>query len=677
MANELIHETSPYLLQHAHNPVDWHAWNRDALDKAMREDKPIFLSIGYAACHWCHVMEHESFEDEETAALLNRDFISIKVDREERPDLDSIYMNAVVALTGSGGWPMSVFLTANGKPFYGGTYFPNTRRYGMPSFKDVLNSVADAWKNRREQIVNGSARIADALAQNDFIRDSTDSAPLARETLDRALIGIQRGFDWTNGGWSGAPKFPQPMTLEFLIRTYTHHRDEFILKMIRATLTKMARGGMYDQLGGGFHRYSTDDHWLVPHFEKMLYDNAQLARVYLHAWQVTRDDFYRRVTEETLDYVAREMTHARGGFFSTQDADSEGHEGKFFVWSAEEIRSILETDAKLFLDAYGVSENGNFEGQNILFAAQELDVTAALHKTTIAAVEQSLAVARQKLFAAREKRIKPARDEKILTAWNGMMLAAFAEAARVFKRDDYRAIAERNAEFLIHEMREKHENQNKLLRSWKDGVAKLNAYLEDYASLAEGLLALYETTFDEKYFIAARELADTMLARFADPRGGFFDTSDDHEQLVTRPKDLQDNATPSGNAMAVTILLKLAAYTSDARYADAADRALRAIQPALAQHPTAFAQWLCALDFALGAPKEIAIVGDDAQELLETVFADYRPNQVVAWARGEESRAIPLLEGRARVTNRATAYVCQNFACKLPVNDAAALAGLL
>jgi uncharacterized protein YyaL (SSP411 family) len=408
----------------------------------------------------------------------------------------------------------------------------------------------------------------------------------------------------------------------------------------------------------------------------MLYDNALLARVYLHAWQITREDFYRRVATETLDYVAREMLHPRGGFFSTQDADSEGEEGKFYVWAAEEIQAIVGDDAALFMDAYGVSEGGKFEGHNILALGCDPDVLAALHKTSQAEVEQKLAAARRKLLEERARRVKPARDEKVLTAWNGLMLAAFAEAARVLKRDDYRAVAERNAQFVWGEMR---GANGRLCRSWKDGIAKLNGYLEDYANLAEGLLVLYEATFDTRWFEAARELGDTMLARFADPGGGFFDTSDDHEQLVTRPKDLQDNATPSGNAMAATVLLKLAAFTGDARYANAADRALRMAQPALAEYPTAFAQWLCALDFALGSPKEIAIVGEgaEAQALLDVVLAEYRPNQVVAFARDGDDARVPLLTGRVRVNHRATAYVCQNFACRMPVNDAADLRAMM
>jgi uncharacterized protein YyaL (SSP411 family) len=698
--NSLARETSPYLLQHAHNPVDWYAWNKAALAKAKREDKPIFLSIGYAACHWCHVMAHESFEDEITARFMNEHFVNIKVDREERPDLDSIYMNAVVAMTGQGGWPMSVFLTSDGKPFYGGTYFPKTPRYGMPSFMQVLQGIANAWQNQRADIEHNGAQVQQALSESGVPRgeaggDVRRNVPLTPETLELALNNLVRVFDSENGGWGGAPKFPQPMTLEFLMRIYTATRDELILKMITLTLDKMARGGMYDQLGGGFHRYATDDIWLVPHFEKMLYDNAQLARVYLHAYQITGNEFYKRVTTEILDYVAREMTDANGGFYSSQDADSEGHEGKFFVWTPGEIRSTLggsasgllivskarndSDDAQLFMDAYGVTAQGNFEGKNILQRVRDNDVLAAMHNTTVEDVERRIESARQKLFTARERRIKPARDEKILTGWNGLMLAAFAEAARVLNREDYRHIAIRNAEFLLTNLR---DGSGRLERSYKDGQARLNGYLEDYANLAEGLLALYETTFEENYFVAARELADQILDHFADPRGGFFDTSDDHENLVVRPKDVQDNATPSGSAMAVTVLAKLAAFTGDARYADAVETALAPLQPALAQAPTGFAWWLCALKFQLAPPKEIAIVaphpqplsqrerGEGERALLDVVFGEYRPNQVVAWKAAGAESVIPLLEGREMIDGKATAYVCEHFACQMPVTEA-------
>lgn len=712
--NRLAQETSPYLLDHARNPVDWYAWNPAALQKARTENKPIFLSIGYAACHWCHVMAHESFEDQATARFMNEHFVNIKVDREERPDLDSIYMNAVVAMTGQGGWPMSVFLTPDGKPFYGGTYFPKTPRYGMPSFMQLLQGIADAWEMRRAEIEQNGAEMQKALSESGIPRGA-DEMPLDARTIELALNNIARAFDGENGGWGGAPKFPQPMTLEFLIRQYTQTRDELILKMLTLTLDKMARGGMYDQLGGGFHRYATDDVWLVPHFEKMLYDNALLARVYLHAYQITGDEFYKRVTTEILDYVAREMLDANGGFYSSQDADSEGHEGKFFVWTPEEIRSVLggsssgllivsktksdAVDAELVMDAYGVTANGNFEGKNILHRVRDNDVLAAMRKLDDTEVERKLNDAKQKLFHARERRIKPARDEKILTGWNGLMLAAFAEAARVLKRADYQRVAARNADFLLANLADggqpttdnasairnqklvasrgepsEIKNPLRLKRSYKDGQARLNGYLEDYANLAEGLLALYETTFDEKYFVAARALAEQILGHFSDARGGFFDTSDDHEELVVRPKDAQDNAAPSGSAMATVVLFKLAAYTGDAKYAAAGERALAPLQPALAQAPLGFAWWLCALNFELAPPKEIAIIGDDAENLLQVVFGEYRPNQVVAWKRAGADSAIPLLEGRATIDAQATAYVCENFACQLPVTAPDALA---
>jgi len=540
MSNHLANETSPYLLQHADNPVDWYPWSEEALQKAKTEDKPIFLSIGYSACHWCHVMAHESFEDERVAAVLNEHFVSVKVDREERPDLDRIYMSAVQAMTGSGGWPMSVFLTPEGQPFYGGTYFPPRPRYGMSSFTDVLLAVADAWQNRRQELVEGGQRLVAVIEQQSAISENSKPETLNPETLNTAFESLWQRFDRTHGGWGGAPKFPQPMALEFLLRYHHTTGDPLALRMVTQTLDAMARGGMYDQLGGGFHRYSVDDHWLVPHFEKMLYDNAQLARVYLHAWQVTGQPFYRAIAEETLDYVVREMTDPAGGFYSTQDADSEGEEGKFFVWTAAEIRDLLGQEAEAFMAAYSVTEAGNastgsahgFEGRNILELA------------SFASPRAELAEARRKLFTAREQRVHPGRDEKVLTSWNGLMLAAFAEAARALtpqpplptleeggKADDYRRIAERNADFLLHELR---GEDGRLYHTWKDGEAKINGYLEDYAHLVVGLLELYQTTFEPRWYLAAQELAETMIVHFQAPDGGFFDTSDDHEALITR-----------------------------------------------------------------------------------------------------------------------------------------------
>jgi uncharacterized protein YyaL (SSP411 family) len=661
MPNLLAKETSPYLLQHAGNPVQWYPWGEDALVKSRDEDKPIFLSIGYSACHWCHVMAHESFEDVQVAAILNQHFVSIKVDREERPDLDQIYMTAVQAMTGSGGWPMSVFLTPEGSPFYGGTYFPPQPRYGVPGFTQVLQTIVDAWQSRREELVASGEKLVAAIQQQGQA-DATSTIKrrdLDENTLHSAFQALQQSFDGANGGWGQAPKFPQPMALEFLLRYHYATSNADALEMVTQTLEAMARGGVYDQLGGGFHRYSVDDRWLVPHFEKMLYDNSQLARVYLHAWQVTGNEFFRTITEEILDYVMREMTDPSGGFYSTQDADSEGEEGKFFVWTPDEIRKVLGQDAEEFMTAYGVTSHGNFEGKNILEFVGDLDQRPAL------------AEARRKLFEAREQRVHPGHDEKVLTSWNGLMLAAFAEAARTLNREDYRQVAERNAEFLLRESR---QENGRLLHSWKQGDARLNGYLEDYSYLIEGLLELYQTAFDAQWFVAAQELAETMVARFQAPDGGFFDTSDDHETLITRPRDLQDNATPSGNAMAVTALLKLAGFTNELRYVDIAHQTLAQMQTMMARYPLGFGQWLQALSYTLAKPKEIAIVGEpegtDTQALLNIVRDGYRPFQVVALGSpSPEGGEVPLLKDRGLMDGQAAAYVCRDFTCQAPITE--------
>jgi len=670
VSNHLANETSPYLLQHADNPVDWFPWGEEALRKAKAEDKPVFLSIGYSACHWCHVMAHESFEDEGVAAILNERYVSIKVDREERPDLDRIYMNAVQALTGRGGWPMSVFLTPEGQPFYGGTYFPPSPRYGMPAFSDVLLAVSDAWQNRRQELLDGSDQLVAAIKRQmspkNLEPETLKPETLKPETLRSAFQNIQRAFDGVHGGWGGAPKFPQPMALEFLLRYHHGTGDPQALGMVTQTLDAMARGGVYDQLGGGFHRYSVDEHWLVPHFEKMLYDNAQLARVYLHAWQVTGEPFYRTIAEETLDYVIREMTDSAGGFYSTQDADSEGVEGKFFVWTPDEIRSVLGDQADRFIDTYGVTERGNFEGQNIL------ELKGSLEE------REALSGARRRLFEAREDRVHPGRDDKVLTSWNGLMLAAFAEAARVLGRDDYREVAERNAGFLLKELR---TPEGRLHHTCKAGVSGFNGYLEDYTHLVEGLLELYQTTFDPRWYTAAHELAEAMIEHFSAP-SGFYDSSDDHEALIVRPREMQDNAVPSGNAMAATVLLRLAGLAVEPRYLDVAQAALASVQDLLARYPLGFAQWLIALDYALAHPREVAIVGqpenDDTQALLAACTAGYRPHQVLAVGLPDPGAvSVPLLQGREQVEGRATAYVCADHVCRPPVTEAEGLVSLL
>jgi uncharacterized protein YyaL (SSP411 family) len=670
MTNRLITETSPYLLQHAENPVEWFPWGDEAFRKARAEDRPVFLSVGYSACHWCHVMELESFENANTADLMNRSFVSVKVDREERPDVDAVYMDAVQALTGSGGWPMSVFLTPDAVPFFAGTYFPDKPRYGMPSFSDVLSTIERLWRTRRGEVLEAGADLTRELTRQAAVGDGSDR-PLDPMTLDEALRGLSRSFDTENGGWGGAPKFPQPAVVEFVLRRYVALGDDRLLDMVTRTLDAMMRGGIYDHLGGGFHRYATDEIWLVPHFEKMLYDNAQLARLYLHAWQVTGNESYRRVVTETLDYIVREMVDPDGGFYSAQDADSEGEEGRFFVWTPDEIRRGLagstdaDFDSALLIEAYGVTDAGNFDGSNILFALHSASEIAAARSADLGEVELRLGNARRALLSARDKRTRPGRDDKVLAGWNGLALAAFAEAARVLDRDDYQAVAEKNADFVLSEMR---NGEGRMLRTWSGGHAKLNGYLEDYALYVEGLLQLYETTFRVRWFSAARELNDLMVEHFADPAGGFFDTSDDHESLIVRPKGLQDGAIPSGGATAAGVLLRVAVLTGEGSYADRAQTALSQVQPVMAQAPLGFAQWLAALDLMMAPPQEVAIVGDEVGPLLDVVRARYRPNLIVAAASGSNGDdEVALLAGRQAIGGRATAYVCRQLACERPV----------
>jgi uncharacterized protein len=692
--NRLAGETSPYLLQHAHNPVDWYPWGEEALARAKADDKPIFLSIGYAACHWCHVMERESFEDEATAEELNRDFVAIKVDREERPDLDQVYMAAVQAMTGGGGWPMSVFLTPDGRPFYAGTYFPNAPRHGMPAFRQVLEGVAHAYRDQRDEVERSGTAIVAAIARASRLGATGGSAEAHglpdASVLAAAVAALEGTFDARHGGWGGAPKFPQSMTIEFLLRRAADRADDGrALAMARRTLDAMADGGIHDQLGGGFHRYSTDAVWLVPHFEKMLYDNAQLARVYVHAWQLTGERHYRDVAAGVLDYLAREMLTADGAFAASQDADTDGEEGGTFVWTAAEVRSILGPDAAAaFLTAYDVTEGGNWEGQTILRRVRTDDELATLAGTTADDIAARLTEARAGLLTARARRPQPARDDKVLAGWNGLALAALADAARALTASDlpgdreagerYRSVAETAATFLVERLR---FPDGRLRRSWKDGRASADGVLEDYACLAEGLLALYEATFDERWFVAARGLADTILDRFTDPAGGFFDTSDRHETLVTRPKDLQDNAIPSGNAMAVTVLLALAALTGDGRHRDAAERALGLVAGVVGRYPGGFGQWLVALDYALSDVTEVAIIGEsadpDTTRLLHPTRVGFRPHLVVACAPDPRTSAIELLGSRFQLGARPTAFVCRDFACRQPVVEPEALAAQL
>ncbi len=688
MPNHLASESSPYLLQHVDNPVDWYPWGEEALALAKAQHKPVLLSIGYAACHWCHVMAHESFEHEETAALMNRWFINIKVDREERPDLDSIYMAAVTSMTGHGGWPMTVFLTPEGKPFFSGTYYPLEPRYGMPSFRQVLSGIAAAWEGRQDEVQSSANNISLQLQEGLLAAPAagTQVKPLHTGVLERALADLASRFDAQRGGFGGAPKFPQPMLLDFLLREHLRSGNVQALDMVRVSLQHMAQGGIYDHLGGGFARYSTDNDWLVPHFEKMLYDNAQLARVYLRAWQVTGDESFRRVAEQTLDYVVREMRHEDGGFYSSLDADSEGVEGKFYVWSAAEIRAVLGAEAGSFMQVYGVSDGGNWEGTNILNLKRSLAEFAGERGETEEQLEALLRDCRQRLLQVRSKRIWPGLDDKVLASWNGLMLSAFAEAGRVLQRADYIAVAERNAEFLQREFRREIGRANgrdwgRLWRTWKAGTsAKLNAYLEDYACLAEGLLSLYEAGFDGRWFSWAHELGHTMLRHFKDPLNpGFYDTSDDHEQLILRPRDVQDNAMPSGNAKAALVLFRLGLYSGNAEFLQTAEDSVAARTDLMGRYPSGFGEWLSVASFMLGDPCELALIGPSpALSGFRSVVNElYRPNLVVAAGPEMDSAVVPLLAQRGMMNGVPTAYLCRRMTCQAPVTDPAELRRLL
>ena len=675
--NRLIKETSPYLLQHAHNPVDWFPWGEEAFEIARREQKPLLLSIGYSACHWCHVMEHESFENEAIARLMNENFVNIKVDREERPDLDQIYMSAVQMMTHHGGWPMTVFLTPEAVPFYAGTYFPPEDRYNMPGFPHVLISVADAYGERPDDVQQTAASVLGELQRSTTTLESSEL--LSADLLETAYRGIIKNYDSTNGGFGDAPKFPPAMTLEFLLHTFYRTGSQQALEIVRHTCRKMAEGGIYDQLGGGFHRYATDARWLVPHFEKMLYDNALLSRLYLHYYQVSRDESARTVAEGILDYVAREMTDPAGGFYSTQDADSEGVEGKFFVWSLDEIKQLLgERDAVLFAAYYNVTNDGNFEGKNILNVTRGQSEVGATENLTIEELSATLERARTILFAEREKRVKPARDEKVLTAWNGLMLASFAEAAAILSRSDYLVVAKQNARFVLDNL----HREGLLLRTYKDGQAKLNAYLEDYAFLIDGLVTLFETSGELEWLEEACRLTATMIQEFWDDKeGGFFYTGRSHETLIVRSKDFFDNATPAGNSIAAEVLLSVGLLTDNTDYQRRAATILRLTASTIQRYPSGFGRLLCALDFYLGTPKEIAIIGDasaaETRSLLDEIWKPYLPNKVVAQAAPADAVAaeiVPLVRNRPQVGNQATAYVCEHFTCKTPATSPAELA---
>ena len=677
--NRLASETSPYLLQHQHNPVDWYPWGAEALERSRQEDKPILLSIGYSACHWCHVMAHESFENPEIARLMNQNFVCIKVDREERPDIDSIYMTAVQMMTGHGGWPLTVFLRPDLKPFYGGTYFPPSDRHGMPGFGRLLLAVSDSYQNRKAEVSSSADAITDELRRINRFHQSPEM--LTTEILDTALAALARNFDESNGGFGSAPKFPPSMNLMFLLRQHKRTSAAVALQMVELTLDKMASGGIYDHLGGGFHRYSVDQHWLVPHFEKMLYDNALLVRIYLYCYQATRKPRYRQVAEETLEYVMRDMTNPRGGFYSSEDADSEGEEGKFYTWTPEEVVEVLgEETGRIVAGYFGVTREGNFEhGKSILTAAWESpEAYAAEMNIDVTVARSAINRGKKELFYSRERRVRPGRDDKTLTAWNGLMLSAFAEAANILDRDDYRQIAVRNADFLLNNM----VRDGRLMRTYRDGEAKLGAYLEDYAFVIEGLLSVYEATFDTAYFDHARRLASTVIESFSDEsEAGFYFTALEHEELIARMKEFYDNAIPAGNSAMAMALLKLSLMTGETSLQRPALEILRMMQQPMARMPSSFGYLLCSLDLYLSEPKEVALVGDpESHEIrlfVNEVFSRYLPNKVIASSKeGDPSatESIGLLRGKSAIDGRPTAYVCRDYVCLAPVTTPEELA---
>jgi uncharacterized protein YyaL (SSP411 family) len=672
MPNRLAQESSPYLLQHQSNPVDWYPWGEEALARSRREDKPIFLSIGYSACHWCHVMEHESFESEAIARELNEHFVCIKVDREERPDLDQIYMNAVQVLTGRGGWPMSVFLTPELKPFYGGTYWPPTSRHGMPGFDQIIAAVSKAWEENHSAVVESADRLTEQLAH--MAGQANELGELNADLLTRASRYFRQTYDRTYGGFGGAPKFPAPMSLRLLMRDWFRRQENFSLEMVTGTLDRMAAGGIYDHLGGGFARYSVDARWLVPHFEKMLYDNAQLAIAYLEAFQITGNANYGRVVRETLDYVLRDMTDPEGGFYSTEDADSEGVEGKFYTWTPEQLVEVLgDEGAATFAKVYDVTESGNFEETNILNLPKTIEQQAAILGRDVEDLRRELAESRQKLFLAREQRIHPHKDDKVITAWNGLMIEALALAGAVLDEPRYLAAARKAAEFVETSLR---RDDGRLLHTWRHGKAKVDAYLDDYTYLANGLTTLYECTGEAKYLERAIELIDHVLLHFgSEGQGGFYFTADDQEQLLTRNKEFADNAVPSANAMTAMTLIKLAKLTGYESWLNAAEQTMQTAVELMQRYPSGTAQMLLAVDLYLGPTYEVVLAADDSAES-QAVRTDLQrrfiPNKVLAYVDPKAPQLLAdLLQGKEMIGGQPTLYVCAGFTCQAPASGQA------
>jgi len=680
--NRLINESSPYLLQHAHNPVDWYPWGAEAFERAKRQDKPIFLSIGYSTCHWCHVMERESFENEQIARIMNDNFVCIKVDREQRPDVDEIYMNAVVMTTGSGGWPLSVFLTPEGKPFFGGTYFPPEDIYGRPGFGRVLLSVADAWENRRQELLDSAGKLSGFLKTSGAPTEKKNSSP---ETLKKAFEQFREMFDVVNGGFGPAPKFPQPTNLSMLLCYWHRTNDIQALHMVEKTLEEMADGGIHDHIGGGFHRYATDAQWLVPHFEKMLYDQALLSKVYLQAYQITGNRQYADIAGETFDYVLRDMTDPDGGFYSAEDADSEGEEGTFYLWDRKQIASVLDKEqARLFNAYYGVTDAGNFEkGKTILNITKSVNELQQEFKKDHATIANALENARTELFEERAKRIRPHRDDKVITAWNGLMISSLAYGGVVLEERKYIEAAEHAAQFVLGTL---HRN-GRLMRYYRDGRVVGHGFLDDYAFMTMALEDLYEATFDAKWLIEAKRLAEEMIELFADDDGGgFFLTGKDSEKLIARTRPGSDGAVPSGNSVAALALLKLGRLTMNQNFTKQGARILEAFSAQLESSPAYSSATLTALDFHLGPTQEIVIAGGrnapDIERMLESVRSKFLPRAVVLLHDRDEADSaiyeiVPFVKNQTAPGGRATAYVCENYVCSKPVKSAGELEHLL
>jgi uncharacterized protein YyaL (SSP411 family) len=690
--NRLVKEKSPYLLQHANNPVDWYPWGSEAFEKAKKEDRPIFLSIGYSTCHWCHVMEEEAFSNPEIAQIMNKYFVSIKVDREERPDLDSIYMNAVMTLTGTGGWPLNIFLTPDLKPFYGGTYFPPEDRWGRAGFKSILNSIANNWQSRKDKILDSAGELVDILKKQLEIK-AQETAPLDKMILKKAYEHFYASFDAQYGGFGSAPKFPSGHQLAFLLRYWKRTKEPKALEIVEKTLAEIAKGGIYDHIGGGFHRYSTDQKWLLPHFEKMLYDQAILSRAYLEAFQATGKKEYAIAAREIFEYVLRDMAYKEGGFYSAEDADSpspenpkEKREGAFYLWSKDEILNILgKEDGGIICYYFGIEHEGNvltdptgeFKAKNILHVAYTLEETAGYFKKPLREIEKIIADAKRKLFIARSQRPGPHLDDKILVDWNGLMISSLAFASRVLNEHRYCKAAEKSVQFILKNLQDKN---GRLLHRYRDGEAAIKAMLDDYAFFIQGLLDLYEASFNPEYLMHARRLTQGMLELFWDAQdGGFFSTASDAERLFIRHKTVYDGAMPSGNSIAGLDLLRLARFFMDKELDKKAEAFFKSFSTEISRAPTGCAQTLSALDFAFGPSKEIVIAGDSesqgTRQMIKAVYQRFMPNKVAVFYPADKQEAqkiqrlIPFLENLVPLENKATAYVCENYVCKLPVTS--------